>query len=306
MENGEGEITIRTIKNTSFGFLLVLPSLIVILVVAVVPLAYAFLISLSRWTLGGGQLASFIGLENYVTVLREPRFWDAIYTTIAYLFMTVPIQVVLGTAIALLLNREIYCAKVFRSVMLVPMMVTPVVVGVIWKLVFDANFGVLNYYLNKAGISPPLWLADSSTALWSIAIADIWANTPFIVLLVLAALQSIPNELYEAANVDGANRFRTFTHITLPQLQPVLLIGALFRTIDSLRTFDFIYIMTGGANKTENIVIYTYQNGFRFFRMGETTAQAYILLILTVVFALPLMGLLFKGMKEGAADGTKA
>ena len=293
------------IKNSTFGFMLVLPSILLMIVVALFPLIYALGISFTKWSVGSAPFSNFNGFKNYATVFADGRFWDSVYTTIIYALMTVPFQLLLGLVIALLLNREMYFQKIFRSAILIPMMITPVIVGVLWKLIFDVKYGILNYFLESIGLEPQLWLAHQSTALWSVAIADIWANTPFIVLLVLAALQSIPHDIYEASSVDGANKWDDLLYITLPHIKTALIIGAIFRLIDSLRTFDYIYIMTQGANGPENIVIYTFMNGFRFFEMGETAAQSYILLILTVICTLPLMKFLFKGMEGGLADAKQ-
>jgi multiple sugar transport system permease protein len=201
--------------------------------------------------------------------------------------VTIGLQLVLGMGIALLLQRQVVAQGLIRTALLLPMMTTPVVVGLIWRFMFNPTQGIVNYLLGLIGIPGPNWLGGLQTGLLSVMIADIWEWTPFMVLILLAALQTLPQEPYEAAAIDGASTWQTFLHITLPLLRPTIVVAVLLRAIDSFKTFDLVYVMTNGGpgTSTETLSFYTYKWGFKFFQMGYASALSFVMLIMVIIFA---------------------
>ena len=268
-----------------------LPAITVLSLVVVYPLLNALYVSFHQWDLSTGGKMFFIGWQNYRDTLRDRYFWLSLTTSLTFVGIVVPIEVLLGTLIAKLLNNDVKGQKYLRVALLLPMMITPIVVAMLWKVIYDSQFGVLNWALSAIGISPQVWLGNPKLALISVAVLDIWQNTPFIVLLVLAGLQAIPSEVYHAAQIDGADTWQTFRYVTFPFLRSTLLIGLIFRVVEAFRVFDTIYVLTkGGPGRvTEVISIYTYKTGFSLFKLGLSASQSFILLILTFVVTIPLM-----------------
>jgi multiple sugar transport system permease protein len=211
----------------------------------------------------------------------------------------------LGLALALLLDSQIRARWLWRSLFLLPMILPPVVVGVIWRLIYNPNFGVLNGALQLFGVDTTqlTWLADPSVALLSIILVDVWEWTPFVFLILLAGLQAIPEEPYEAARMDGSSGWQTFRHITLPLLRPAILVAVLLRTMDLLRIFDQVFILTQGGpgGVTETISLYIYKTAFRFFDFGYAAAMSLALLLVTVVLSQIYIRLL---QRRGAGEAA--
>ena len=268
--------------------LLLLPTVIVLFVLTIYPTFYSFTLSLNEWNMSNRNAVwEFVGLGNYAKILQDARFWNAAEVTGTYMFGTIATQLVLGLGIALLLQRQVVAAGLVRTALLLPMMTTPVVVGLIWRFMFNPTQGVVNYLLGLVGIPGPNWLGSLQTGLISVMIADIWEWTPFMVLILLAALQTLPQEPYEAAAIDGASAWQAFQHITLPLLRPTIVVAVLLRAIDSFKTFDLVYVMTNGGpgTSTETLSFYTYKWGFKFFQMGYASALSFVMLIMVIIFA---------------------
>jgi multiple sugar transport system permease protein len=267
---------------------LLLPTVIVLFVLTIYPTVYSFTLSLNEWNMSNRVATwTFVGLGNYTSILADSRFWNAAQVTGTFIFGTVAVQLLLGMGIALLLQRQVIARGLLRTALLLPMMTTPVVVGLIWRFMYNPTQGILNYLLGQVGLPTPNWLGGLQTGFIAVMIADIWEWTPFMVLILLAALQTLPQEPFEAAAIDGASAWQAFLHITLPLLRPTIVVAVLIRAIDSFKTFDLVYVLTNGGpgTSTETLSFYTYKWGFKFFQMGYASALSFVMLIMVIIFA---------------------
>jgi multiple sugar transport system permease protein len=261
------------------------PALAVLLALSIYPLIYSVTISLQHETAAGVTW----GLRNFTRLLTDNFFWTAMAHTFVYAAAALTCEFLLGLGLALLLNNQIRGRGFFRASLLVPMMLPAVVVGVVWRLMLNPNFGAVNGTLKQFAIDTETltWTASPKLAMLSVIAVDVWQWTPFVFLVLLAGLQAIPQEPYEAALIDGSSRWQTFRHVTLPLLKPSILIVLLLRTMDLLRVFDQIFILTEGGPgfATETISLYIYRTAFRFFDFGYAAAMSFVLLALTNVIS---------------------
>jgi multiple sugar transport system permease protein len=273
------------------AWLLPLPAVVALLLVLAGPLAYAIWVSLTSWYLGSPAPPRFVGLANYAALLGDPRVWHAAWVTFYFTGLALGLELLLGLAIALYLNREFAGVGLVRTVLLMPLSVTPVAIALVWAMMFNPTLGMLNYVLSLVGLPPLLWASDPLTALPSLVLVDAWQWTPMVVLLLLAGLQTIPAEILEAAALDGASGFRFVRRIQIPLIRPHLAMAAVFRVILLLKTFDLIYVITQGgpADATETLNLYTYQVGMVYFQMGYGSALAVVLLGLIMALSLVLL-----------------
>lgn len=268
-----------------FPRLLFLPTIVYLLVLTIFPLLYSLGVSLFKTV--PGQPDQFVFLGNYGELLGDPIFHRALLITLIFVFVGVTVEIVLGVGIALILNRHLPALGVFRMIIYLPMMISPLVMGYFWRFMFETTFGVINHLLSLVGVEAVRWLVEPYSALVSLLIVDIWQWTPFVVLLVLAGLQTVPPELYEVATLDRASKWMQFRRITLPYLRFPLLLALLFRTIDTLKLFDSIYIMTGGGpgDFTQNLSVMVYKIGFTYFQVGRAAALSWIMVIVVNILA---------------------
>jgi multiple sugar transport system permease protein len=261
------------------------PAIAVLLALSIYPLIYSITISLQQETAG----AVTWGLGNFTRLLSDNFFLTALAHTFVYAVSALTCEFLLGLGLAVLLNKQIRGRGVFRASLLIPMMLPAVVVGVIWRLMLNPNFGAINETLKQLGVNTAslTWTASPKLAMLSVIAVDVWQWTPFVFLVLLAGLQAIPQEPYEAALIDGSSRWQTFRHVTLPLLKPSILIVLLLRTMDLLRVFDQIFILTEGGPgfATETISLYIYRTAFRFFDFGYAAAMSFVLLALTNVIS---------------------
>ena len=261
------------------------PAIAVLLALSIYPLVYSITISLQQQTAAGLTW----GLANFTRLWSDNFFLTALAHTFVYAVSALTGEFLLGLGLALLLNKQIRGRGVFRASLLIPMMLPAVVVGVIWRLMLNPNFGAINGTLKQLGINTAslTWTASPKLAMLSVIAVDVWQWTPFVFLVLLAGLQAIPQEPYEAALIDGSSRWQTFWHVTLPLLKPSILIVLLLRTMDLLRVFDQIFILTEGGPgfATETISLYIYRTAFRFFDFGYAAAMSFVLLALTNVIS---------------------
>lgn len=278
-------------------FLLIGPPFVILFLLTAVPLVLSVYTSMLDWNLADPDGAVFVGLQNFIDLAGDGAFWHSIGLTAYQVIATVAIQVALGLAIALLLSQEFRGAGFLRSIYLIPMMTTPVVVGLLWRMLYNTDSGAINGALGLVGIAPVDWLGDAALAMPAVIAADVWLSTPFVVVILLAGLRSIPSEVYEAAQVDGASGWRMFWHITLPLLKPMIFLALLFRTMDAIRRFDTIYVMTGGGpgNATETLDLFGYFNAFTYLEVGKGAAIATVLLLIIFLVSMPLLRRLQKG-----------
>jgi multiple sugar transport system permease protein len=273
-------------------YLLVAPALVVLLTLSIYPLLYSITISLQQQTTSGVVWS----LVHFKRLASDGFFQTAMVHTFVYAVVALTCEFLLGLGLALLLNQQIRGRGLFRASLLVPMMLPTVVVGVVWRLLLHPNFGAINGTLKQIGINTETltWTAAPRLAFLAVIAVDVWQWTPFVFLVLLAGLQASPQEPYEAALIDGSSRWQTFRHVTLPLLKPAILIVLLLRTMDLLRVFDQIFILTEGGPgfATEMISLYIYRTAFRFFDFGYAAAMSFVLLALTNVISVVYIKLL--------------
>jgi multiple sugar transport system permease protein len=270
-----------------FEVLCILPALIATLAVIVVPLLYSLGISFYRYVLTDPANIRFVGFANYAQAFADPSFLSALKTTAIFTVGTVAAQFVLGMAFALVVHNLSFGQGVIRTAMLVPIFMTPAVAAFMWRFMLHPDLGIINYFVSMLGFGKPVWLGDPRLALFSVMAVDIWRNTPFMFLIFLAGMQSLPAELYEAADVDGASPWQKFIRVTIPLLKPLILVALIIRGMDAVREFDILFIMTGGGpgNATETIALATQRYSFRVYNMGLGSAVSYIIFIVVFAFS---------------------
>ena len=270
-----------------------MPAVVVLLGIVIFPLVFSFSLSLHDWNIIRDKEWSWAGLTNYADILfLDPYFRTSLKVTGLYLVGTVPLQLFFGLLVALVLSKITRKIIGFlRTTLIIPSIMTPIVVGIIWRLMYNPDLGMLNYFLSLLGLPPVNWTGMPQTALPSVIMADIWEWTPFMALILLAGLQALPREPFEAAEVDGASGLQTFRYITLPLLSPVMIVAVLIRLMDSFKTFDLIFVLTQGGPgmSTEIMNYYTYRTGFKFFHMGYASALSWLLVIIVTLISILLV-----------------
>jgi multiple sugar transport system permease protein len=270
-----------------------LPAILFIGMMMVFPILYTLYLSFTNWNLTSGAEPSFVGLDSYLRVFSEPRFLHAIGRTFTFTLSAVAIEVVLGVAIALILNRAFVGKSFAKLLLLLPLVATPVAVGIVFNLFYDPTIGLLNFVLNALGLPQGRWVSSENTVIASLVLVDVWQWTPMITLIVLAGLAGLPEEPVEAARVDGASEWQILRYVTIPMVMPVILTAMILRLIDALKTFDIIFAMTGGgpgyASETLNIMGFKYS--FEYFRMGQSSVILVALFLVVLLCSLVIMKL---------------
>ncbi len=293
-ENVRGEVLynkkrLRLIKfkKKYFAYFLIAPTLIILICVVIFPLIASLGFSFTNYNIATGVI-KFVGLKNFSHIWIDKQFINSLYVTFIYLLIVVPTEFFIGFGLALLLNQiPRGKRRAYTSLFLLATMMTPVVMGFIWKYMTHGNVGVFNYFIKLVGMEPRPWLSQPKTALITLAFLDIWMWTPFMALILVSGLVSLPKSIYEAASIDGASSIKIFRWITVPLLKPVILVAIVLRLVDALRTFDPIIVTTKGGpgNNTELISFFIYKVAFKFFQMGRAMAISWILLIITIILA---------------------
>ncbi|MBA3416163.1 MAG: sugar ABC transporter permease [Chloroflexia bacterium] len=265
--------------------LLLLPAVLLILAVLIYPIAYGLYLSLFDYVMTLSPELTFVALANYQKLFADASFVNSIAVTARFTAITVALEFAIGLGIALLLTLDLPARPFFRAAVLLPLMVPPLVSGLLWRLMYDHELGVLSFFVRALGGEPPVFLGDPDIALLAVSLTEVWRATPFMVLVLLAALQAVPSDLHEAAQIDGAGALARFRDVTVPLILPVVLIALLFRTVDVLRTFDLIYLLTQGGPgaTTEVLSMFIYRYGFQSFDMGLTSAASMLLFALTLI-----------------------
>jgi multiple sugar transport system permease protein len=279
-------------KKVDSGVPFVIPALALLTLVTVYPVTYVVVLSLQR-RMPIFDISRFVGLDNYLFLLRDDRFWNALGNTAYFTALSVTVELLLGLAVALLMERLFRLKGVARAVILVPWAIPTVVSARMWEWIFNTDFGVLNY-LTGVRIN---WLGSPFWAMHAAVAVDVWKTTPFVAILLMAGLQAIPRDLYQAARVDGAEPWAVYRHVTLPLLRPVILVVLLFRTLDAFRVFDAVYVLTGGgpANSTETLSIYAYRVLFQTLQFGYGSALAVTVFFFTGLISVGYISLLTRG-----------
>ncbi len=268
----------RGMSDLAIRNLFVIPTIAFLIIFNIFPLIYSLGYSFTDFRASSSAPANFIGLQNYRDLLADPFIWSNFTITAKYVIVSVTGQVLVGFGLALLLNRSFPLKGLVTTLLLLPMMLSMAVVGLFWKLLYDPNFGMINYALGLGNFE---WLSDPGIALYAVALTDIWMWSPFVMLLSLAGLSAVPKHLYEAASIDRAGRFYVFFRITLPLVAPILLIAIIFRTMEAFKTFDLAFVMTSQPT-TELISIRLYKMAFQEWQTGKSCALAYIVLIMVL------------------------
>lgn len=265
-----------------------LPAILFILTMMAFPVGYTVWVSMTDLSMAAGGQGDFIGLKNYSEMLRDDRFFNAVKLTLYFTVLAVGAETILGVAIALILHREFKGKSMAKTILLLPMVATPVAIGLAWTLFYEPTIGLGNYALKMFGLAPSKWLASQAAVIPSLALVDIWEWTPMVALIVMAGLASLPHDPYEAAMVDGATPFQVFRYVTLPLLTPTILVAMVLRSIDAFKTFDIIYTMTAGGPgfASETLNIYAYNLGFGYFRFGAASSVLVALLALVLGFSI--------------------
>ena len=270
-------------RQEQLAYQLLLPVFGTVFVLATIPFALAL------WQALTSQQGEFVGLQNFERALSNPALYTAIQQTVVYVAIVLPAQVVLGTGIALLVHRTIRSPGIRAAiyvVAIIPIVIPQIAVGVVFRLVFAPDYGIINVLLGNTGHEQILWLSNPTLAMISVATVDIWQWTPFVYLVLFAGLQTVPNESVEAAQVDGANAWDQFRHIELPYLRPLLLLVLFFRLADAIRVFDAVYVLTGGGpgSTTQFLSLYLYRIGFRFSDLPQASALAVLVMVAMIGF----------------------
>jgi len=275
---------------------MIAPLLSVMAVAVGFPLLYSFWLGFTSYKLVSGGVTNFVGLDNYVHVLSDPDYWTSLSATATYVLLSVSLELIIGLSLALALQSQKWFTNFTRSFLLAPMFITPIAVGLMFRFFLNDQLGAIPHFLGQLGLSYDFF--GAGRALVTLSFIDIWQWTPFMVLLLLAGLESIPKQPLEAARVDGANRFYIFRRITLPMLSPILVVAILLRGLDALKVFEYVYATTRGGPgiETKTIQYLTYQTGISYFRLSEASAMAFILLVIV----LGVIIVLFRRLEKAA------
>lgn len=260
------------------------PATAFLMIFALYATSYLIYSSLQRWNISNPSPV-FVGLRNFKFLISDVNFWESLWRTLIYLVAALSVQIALGVLIAVLMESVSVGTGLMRTLIILPMAMTPAVAGLIWRILYDPTLGLVNYLLSIVGIKGPAWVATSSTALISIILVDVWQWTPFSILLVAAGLKALPLEPYESARIDGASSIQLFFYVTLPLLKNTLYVLILFRSIDIVKVFDIIYVITGGGPgvATQTATYYAFLQGFGWFNLSYASTIALAILLFVIV-----------------------
>src|SRR5215216_420057 len=285
-------------QDARAAWLLLTPSLLVMLGVTLWPVVSTFILSFFHAPPGINQVRTFVGFANYLEMLRDRLFWETIGRTLYFTVVSVGLELILGLAVAQLIHSRPWGWKFLRFSLIIPWAVPTIVNGAMWRWIYSADFGALNGLLKQLGLIDHYipWLTLPNMAMNLVILADIWHVMPFVALILQAALATLPEELDEAAAVDGANTFQRFWHIRLPLLRPAILVALIVRTVEAFRVFDIVYIITSGgpAYKTLTITYLTYLNSFAFGKQGTGAALSFLISMFTIIMALIYIRFLYR------------
>jgi multiple sugar transport system permease protein len=267
--------------------LMLAPAMLVLLTLTIFPSIYMIIAAATRISPNPDLPWQFAGADNFLRLLTDEQFHVGLWNTLVFTVFAVGTEFLLGLGLALLLDRYIRRLNFLKTILMLPMMLPPVAVAITWKLIYEPQFGVLNEIMFRLGLPLQAWAGDVRLAMFSVIVADVWQWTPFMFLLMLAGLASLPDEPYEAAAIDGASAWRQFWDLTLPFLKPVIAIALLLRIMDALRLFDLVFILTGGgpADRTKTLSLYIYQVAYRFADPSYAAAISLFVLFTTVAFS---------------------
>ncbi len=280
-----------------FGWALTLPGLVALSLIVLFPLLFTIFTSAFDYTLLHRRYDTFVGLENYRQAFSANYFGEALWVTVKFVLAVVCLEFLIGFTVALMLNSVTRFKDVYYLILLMPLLINPVVVALIWRMFLHPELGIVNYLLlSLVGIGPVNWLGDVRIAFWTVVLVDIWHQVSFMIVLLLAGLSALPREPYEAARMDGASTLQAFFHVTLPLMRPVIVVTLLIRLIFAVKTFDLVFIMTRGGpgTSTDLISYFIYRSAFFGLNIGQASAISVVLLVIV----LALTGYLYRYMRS--------
>jgi multiple sugar transport system permease protein len=271
-------------RERTLKWVMILPAVLILLILVIYPLMWSLGLTFFDYSLMLKSPPVFIGVENYVDIVNDPSIWENFWLTAYFLAIALPIEFLLGFGIAFLLYEEFRGRRVVLTLLLIPMMLAPIAVGVFYRFIFDSTFGILTYFLSVVGIHGFEWYTDQ-WVIPCVALVDVWMWTPFMVLILLAGLTAVPRYLYEAANIDRAGWIMKFRYVTFPIMKPLIGVAVLFRTMDILKVFDSVFILTNGGpgSSSELISFRIYREAFQYFHTGRAAALSMIFLVMIIV-----------------------
>lgn len=278
----------KKVHHVLIPYLFILPMLLFSILLVIWPVINTFWISLHRWIISLGESPQLIGFQNYLTIMTDKYFWNAVMNTVLFVVGTVPTSMFIGLVTAVLLNRAFAFRSLLRGVFFFPTIASTIVIAVTWKYMFSEQVGIVPYFLGIMGLESKDWLTDPSTALGAVIISCLWQNTGFMMVIYLAALQGIPKTLIEASQVDGANKYQIFYRMILPLIAPASLFAAVIGMINGFKVFDQVYVMTEGGPgySTTTLVQYIYEKGFEHYDMGSASAASIIMFLMLLIFTI--------------------
>lgn len=281
----------RKIIDTLVGWLYITPPTLIFLIFGVFSLVFSAYLSLNRWNIL--RPMKFVGLGNYLYLLQDPRFWNSLKVTTYFALVSVPLTIILGMVVAFALNRDIKARAFYRLLIYLPVVTSMISVGIVWRMLYDPEVGLLNYLLSFVGIPKQNWLHDPVLAMPCLIVVSIWKDLGFNVVIFLAGLQNISRSYYDAASIDGAGVLRQFRHITVPLLSPTTFLLLIMNTISAFRVFGSVFVMTeGGPLYATNVISYAiYRKGFRELEFGDAAAWSWVLF--SIIFILTMLNFRF-------------
>jgi len=272
----------QTTADRIWSWAFLLPVVAVLMIAAFVPLGYGLVLSFHKYKLTiASSRPAFIGLQNYINMFKDEIFIKSLTNNVLFAVLSVSIELVIGVMVAMMLSDDNRMSRLLITFLMVPMIIAPVAAGTLWRMMVDRTYGVVNYLLSFVGIPPVSWIGDYRIALYTVVLVDCWQFIPFVALLVLSSIKSIPHSFLDAARVDGASPWQVFTKVVLPITSPVIIIVAMIRFIDAFKIFDVIFVMTQGGpgNATEMLPTYIYRQGIKFLDVGYSSATAILFII---------------------------
>jgi multiple sugar transport system permease protein len=277
----------QSATDKALSWLFVLPVIIILLVAAFIPLGWGLALSFFRYKLNMPSVTAFIGLKNYINIFTDELVIRSLRNNAIFASVSVVLEMLTGIVIAMMLSGDTKASRGMTSILMVPMIIAPVAAGTLWRMMLDRTYGVVNYLLSFVGVKPISWIGDPKIALYTVSLVDAWLYIPFVAVLVLSSIKSMPTSFLDAARVDGASSWKVFWKIILPIASPVIIIVAMLRFIDAFKVFDTIFVMTQGGpgNATEMLPTYIYRQGIKFLNIGYSSATAIVFVIAMSIIA---------------------
>ncbi len=286
---GKKKLSSLSRKYNFLGFLS--PGILFLGLVLIFPLAYSLWLSLHRYSMTDVAQRYFLGLENFTRLFVDSAFLQSLYLHVMFIIICVALQLIIGLAVALFLNRDFFADKIVRSLLLISVFILPVVSGYAFRFMYNPQYGAINWFLSFFGVGPVEFLSDGNLAFVSIILQDIWRMWPFMFMVIYSGLKALPQEPFQAARIDGASKFQILIYLTLPMLKPTLVVAVILRVIDVLKVFTEVFVMTGGGpgRATTLLSIFIYEHAYSFFNMGYAAAASYVMVLIAVLFSVMLV-----------------